>query len=59
MVSCSYQNWPDAIHKIIYMAKRSTTLTPKDKSRRSHKTKKRLEIKHTMLAKKAAKKKSK
>ncbi len=38
------------------MAKRSTTLTPKSKSRRSHKTKKRLAVKKTMLAKKAGKK---
>ena len=36
------------------MAKRNTTLTPKKKSRHSHKTKKRLEIKRQMLAKKAA-----
>lgn len=41
------------------MAKRSTTLSPKTKSRRSHKTKKRLAIKHAMLAKKATKRKSK
>lgn len=39
------------------MAKRGTTLSPKKKSRRSHKTKKRLVIKHTMLAKKANKRK--
>ncbi len=39
------------------MAKRGTTLSPKNKSRRSHKTKKRLAVKHLMLAKKAAKKK--
>ena len=38
------------------MAKRSTTLSPKNKSRRSHKTKKRLGIKKLMLAKKASKK---
>lgn len=38
------------------MAKRSTTLSPKKKSRRSHKTKKRLEIKRLMLDKKANKK---
>jgi hypothetical protein len=37
------------------MAKRNTTLSPKNKSRRSHKTKKRLEVKRTMLAKKAKK----
>lgn len=39
--------------KTIYMAKRNTTLSPKKKSRRSHKTKKRLAIKKEMLAKKA------
>lgn len=39
------------------MAKRSTTLSPKKKSRRSHKTKKRLEIKRGMLAKKSLRKK--
>ncbi len=39
------------------MAKRSTTIGLKTKSRRSHKTKKRLAIKHAMLAKKASKKK--
>lgn len=37
------------------MAKRGTTLSPKKKSRHSHKTKKRLEIKKVMLAKKKAK----
>lgn len=37
------------------MAKRGTTLSPKKKSRRSHKTKKRLAIKHAMLAKKKTK----
>jgi len=36
------------------MAKRGTTLSPKKKSRRSHKTKKRLAIKRLMLAKKTA-----
>lgn len=41
------------------MAKRSTTLSPKKKSRRSHKTKKRLEIKKQTLAKKATKKRFK
>ena len=41
------------------MAKRGTTLSPKKKSRRSRKTKKRLEIKKLTLAKKAAKKKHK
>lgn len=41
------------------MAKRGTTLSPKKKSRRSHKTKKRLEIKRAMLTKKAGKKKLK
>ena len=41
------------------MAKRGTTLSPKKKSRHSHKTKKRLVIKNEMLAKKAAKKKFK
>lgn len=35
------------------MAKRGTTLSPKNKSRHSHKTKKRLAIKHEMLVKKA------
>lgn len=39
------------------MAKRGTTLSPKKKSRHSHKTKKRLVIKNAMLAKKTAKKK--
>ena len=39
------------------MAKRGTTLSPKKKSRHSHKTKKRLSIKHAMLAKKAGKRK--
>lgn len=34
------------------MAKRGTTLSPKNKSRRSHKTKKRLVAKHALLAKK-------
>lgn len=34
------------------MAKRGTTLSPKKKSRHSHKTKKRLKIKQEMLAKK-------
>lgn len=38
------------------MAKRGTTLSPKKKSRRSHKTKKRLAIKKAMLAKKSSKK---
>ena len=38
------------------MAKRSTTLGIKKKSRRSHKTKKRLEVKRQMIAKKAGKK---
>lgn len=41
------------------MAKRSTTLGPKKKSRHSRKTKKRLAIKEIMLAKKATRKKSK
>jgi len=41
------------------MAKRSTTLGPKKKSRRSHKTKKRLKIKELMLEKKATRKKFK
>ncbi|MFA5095311.1 MAG: hypothetical protein WC447_01455 [Candidatus Paceibacterota bacterium] len=41
------------------MAKRGTTLSPKNKSRHSHKTKKRLAIKHLMLAKKATKRKFK
>lgn len=39
------------------MAKRATTLSPKNKSRRSHKTKKRLEVKRQMLAKKSTGKK--
>lgn len=41
------------------MAKRGTTLSPKKRSRRSHKTKKRLEIKKQMLLKKGSKKKCK
>lgn len=41
------------------MAKRGTTLSPKRKSKRSPKTKKRLEIKRLMLAERAARKKSK
>ncbi len=41
------------------MAKRITALGPKKKSKRSHKTKKRLAAKHEMLAKKNGKKKSK
>jgi hypothetical protein len=32
------------------MAKRNTTLSPKNRSRRSHKTKKRLAVKAKMLA---------
>jgi len=39
------------------MAKRGTTLSPKKKSRRSPKTKKRLAIKREMLAKKALRRK--
>lgn len=39
------------------MAKRNTTLGPKVKSKHSPKTKKRLAIKHEMLAARAAKKK--
>ena len=39
------------------MGKRTTSLGGKVKSKRSHKTKKRLEIKHAMLAAKAAPKK--
>jgi hypothetical protein len=42
-----------------HMAKRGTTLSPKKKSRRSHKTKKRLEVKRVMLAKKATRNKAK
>jgi len=38
------------------MAKRSTALSGKKKSTRSHKTKKRLAAKATMLAKKGSKK---
>ncbi len=34
------------------MAKRGTTLSQRPKSRRSHKTKKRLAAKHALLAKK-------
>lgn len=41
------------------MAKRSTSLSPKKKSKGSHKTAKRLAVKKTMLAKKSAKKKTK
>jgi len=41
------------------MAKRSTTLSPKKKSRRSHKTKKRLAVKKVMLAKRATRRKAK
>lgn len=41
------------------MAKRGTTLSPKKKSRRSHKTVKRLAIKRVMLTKKAARNKAK
>ncbi|MEK7539506.1 MAG: hypothetical protein AAB595_02635 [Patescibacteria group bacterium] len=36
------------------MAKRGTTLSPKNRSRHSHKTKKRLAIKRLMLDKKVA-----
>ena len=38
------------------MAKRGTTLSPKNKSRRSHKTKKRLGVKKIMLATRALRK---
>jgi hypothetical protein len=38
------------------MAKRSTTLSPKKKSRRSYKTVKRLAVKRVMMAKKATRK---
>jgi hypothetical protein len=41
------------------MAKRGTTLSPKKKSKHSHKTKKRLAVKEVMLAKKATRRKSK
>ena len=41
------------------MAKRGTTLSIKEKSRHSHKTKKRLAVKRVMLAKKALRKNSK
>lgn len=41
------------------MAKRNTTLSPKKKSRHSHKTAKRLAVKKVMLAKKKTSKKSK
>ncbi len=40
------------------MGKRLTSLGGKVKSKRSHKTKKRLEVKHAMLAAKAAPKKN-
>ncbi|MEI7765505.1 MAG: hypothetical protein WCI93_02875 [bacterium] len=40
------------------MAKRGTTLSIKERSRHSHKTKKRLEIKSVMLANKHGGKKS-
>ncbi|MEI6022812.1 MAG: hypothetical protein WCQ32_03150 [bacterium] len=36
------------------MAKRSTTLGKKEKSKHSHKTQKRLDIKYDMIAKKLA-----
>jgi hypothetical protein len=39
------------------MAKRGTTLSQRGKSRHSHKTKKRLAAKRTLLAKKGGKKK--
>jgi len=39
------------------MAKRGTTLSPKKKSKHSHKTQKRLAIKRLMLAKKKSQKK--
>ncbi|MFZ1019424.1 MAG: hypothetical protein WAN61_00325 [Minisyncoccia bacterium] len=41
------------------MAKRGTTLSPKKKSRRSHKTQKRLATKRSMLAKKMLRRKFK
>lgn len=41
------------------MAKRSTTLSPKKKSRHSHKTAKRLVTKRAMLTAKAVKKNAK
>lgn len=40
------------------MAKRNTTLSIRPKSRRSHKTKKRLEVKRAMLVKKASRPKN-
>lgn len=40
------------------MAKRGTTLSPKKKSTRSHKTKKRLAVKKVMLESKAKRKNS-
>lgn len=40
------------------MAKRGTTLSPKTKSRHSHKTKKRLAVKRLMLDKKRLKRNS-
>ncbi len=39
------------------MAKRGTTLSPKNKSRHSHKTKKRLAAKKVLLSKKKSTKK--
>jgi hypothetical protein len=39
------------------MAKRATGIRPYKKSKKSHKTKKRLTVKYAMLAKKAGKKK--
>ncbi|MFH1200756.1 MAG: hypothetical protein V1484_00275 [bacterium] len=41
------------------MAKRGTTLSPKKKSRHSHKTQKRLAVKRAMLTKKVARNKTK
>lgn len=41
------------------MAKRGTTLSPKNRSRHSHKTKKRLAVKKLMLDKKALRSKFK
>ncbi len=41
------------------MAKRGTTLSPKKKSRHSHKTKKRIATKYKMLSERASKKRRK
>ena len=48
---------PVLLNNYKHMGKRTTALKGKVKSKRSHKTAKRLAIKHTMLAAKVAKKK--